>query len=339
MQVLDIGVFAHNEGKRIGPFLKSLSRQSVFRRDFDVRLHILANGCTDDTVAVVTRLAPQYDLESHIQIHDLSEGGKSRTWNRFTHDLSRSDAGMLVYCDADISFLTDDTIEKLCGFLTSHPDLVASSSYPIKDLALGEQSLTLVQKLIVSGASSREEARTAICGQLYAARSEDVRRVWMPVGLPVEDGYLRAMLLTRNFTENENTALISADPDIAHVYESERDISGLLRHQIRIVIGGAINLVLFDFLRSVPHESRASAIEEVVDKEGWLGALLAKSLPCRYGWVPVHFLIKRTQSAMTGGGWYRPGRLLKLLLGQTFDLIVWIAAQWKMARGSGAGFW
>jgi glycosyltransferase involved in cell wall biosynthesis len=339
MQVLDIGFFAHNEAKRIGPFLESLSRQSIFRQGVDVRLHILANGCTDDTVAVATRLVAKFDWGSVTRVHDLPEGGKSRTWNRFTHELARPDAEMLVYCDADIAFLADDTIEKLCAFLTAHPTLSASSSYPVKDLALGDQPLTLVQKLIVSGASSREEARTAICGQLYVARSADVRRIWMPVGLPVEDGYLRAMLLTRNFTEDENTALISADPEIAHVYESERDLSGLLRHQIRIVIGGAINLVLFDYLRSVPLESRTTAVAEIADNERWLGDLLAKSLPRSYGWVPVHFLIKRTQSAILQGGWYKPGRFAKLLLGQAFDLIVWIAAQWKMARGSGAGFW
>lgn len=339
MQVLDIGVFAHNEGKRIGPFLESLSRQSIFRQDVDVRLHILANGCTDDTVAVVTRLVAQYDLGRVTHVHDLPESGKSRTWNRFTHELARSESEMLVYCDADIAFLADDTIERLCGFLDAHPELDASSSYPVKDLALGDQPLTLVQKLIVSGASSPEEARTAICGQLYVTRSSKVRRIWMPVGLPVEDGYLRAMLLTRNFTEDENTALISADPDIAHVYESERDLRGLLRHQIRIVIGGAINLVLFDYLRSVPLERRATAVAEIAEQQTWLDALLSDSLPRRYGWVPVHFLIKRTQSAISQGGWYKPGRLAKLLLGQAFDLIVWIAAQWKMARGSGAGFW
>jgi len=49
MQVLDIGVFAHNEGKRIGPFLKSLSRQSVSGG-------ILMSGCISwQTAAQTTR--------------------------------------------------------------------------------------------------------------------------------------------------------------------------------------------------------------------------------------------------------------------------------------------
>lgn len=337
---IDIAVFAHNEGAGIAAMLAGLAQQSLWDSGADLRLFVLANGCTDDTVAQARAALAASGLADQAEVLDLPEPGKSRTWQRFTHELSRDAAEQLIYCDADIQFAEKDTLEQLVGFMQKHPDLAASSSYPVKDLALTERRLNAVEKLIVSGGSSREEVRSHICGQCYIARASEVRAVHMPAGLPVEDGYLRAMLLTRNFTMPEDTSRIDASPAVWHIYDSERSLPALIRHQTRIVIGGAVNLALFDHLRALPLRQRPAALRQAAAQDGWLEALMAETLPrLPWGWVPLHFLVKRSAAMWRAPGALRPGRLAKMLAGQGFDLLVWLLAQWRMARGSGAGFW
>ncbi|MEY8800458.1 glycosyltransferase family 2 protein [Leisingera sp. XS_AS12] len=337
---IDIGIFAHNEGAGIAAMLADLAGQSLLQAGADLRLFVLANGCSDDTVAQARAALAASALTDRAEVLELPEPGKSRTWNRFTHEFSRAEADLLIYCDADIRFADASTLQQLADFMQANPQLAASSSFPVKDLALAERRLSLVEKLIVSGGSSREEVRSHICGQCYAARAAEVRAVHMPAGLPVEDGFLRAMLLTRNFTAPEDLSRIDASPAVWHIYESERTLAALIRHQTRIVIGGAVNLALFDHLRRLPRNQRSAALQQAAAQEGWLQNMLAAALPrAPWGWVPVHFLVKRSAAMLRAPGTLRPGRLAKLIAGQGFDLVVWLLAQWRMARGSGAGFW
>lgn len=341
---IDIGIFAHNEGAAIAALVARLAEQSLLREGLensvDVQVFVLANGCSDDTVAQARAALEGSVLQGRTTVLDLPEPGKSRTWNRFTHDISRPDAELLINLDVDTLFSAPDGLMQMVDYIRSNPQLAASSSCPVKDLAVGTQSLSLVERLIVAGAGSREDIRTNIIGGCYVARASELRQIHMPAGLPVEDGYLRAMLLTRSFTQPEDTSRIDANTEIWHVYESERTLSALIRHQTRLVIGGAVNLVLFDHLRQLPDAERAAVMQRAAEDPAWLRDLLAKALPrAPWGWVPYHFLVKRSAAMLQAPGALRPGRLAKMLAGQAFDLLVWVLAQWRMARGSGAGFW
>ena len=46
----------------------------------------------------------------------------------------------------------------------------------------------------------------------------------MPIGLPGEDGFLRAMILTSNFTKEENLDRLVFVEGARHIFESERTI-------------------------------------------------------------------------------------------------------------------
>ena len=90
---VDLGVFAHNEAAGIAAVVRALRAQAV--PGLDLRILVLANGCRDATAALAA--------EAGAEVADLPEGGKSRTWNRFVHDLSRLDAAVLIFADADIA--------------------------------------------------------------------------------------------------------------------------------------------------------------------------------------------------------------------------------------------
>lgn len=329
MQV-DIGVFAHDEGAGIARMVAGLLAQDF--GGLDVRLLVLANGCHDDTAARARAAGAE--------VADLPEGGKSRTWNRFVHDLSRPTADVLVFADADIELPEPDAIRRLVAELVARPGLHVMNSRPVKDIAARPQGLGWQDRLIGLAGGTLDNWRTAICGQLYAMPAAKARAHWMPVGLPVEDGFLRAMVLTDELTRPEDLSRIDG-ADVWHIYESERTIRSLIRHQVRIVIGSAINMAVFETIRRSSGQERPDLLRRAATQEAWLSHAIRERLP-RWpdAFVPLHFLVKRTQNLLRQPRKIlRPKGLVLLVVGFGFDLIVYVLAQMRMARGTGAGHW
>lgn len=318
---VDLGIFAHDEAAGIAVMVKGVLAQTV-PEGVDLRILVLANGCHDDTAARA-RLAGA-------EVADLPEGGKSRTWNRFVHDLSRRDADLLVFADADITLPEPDALSRLITGLQRRPQLWVLNSQPVKDTAL-RGPRTLVERLALKASGGLDDWKTAICGQLYAMPAARARDFRLPIGLPVEDGYLRAMVLTDSLTAPEDFSRIDGAEAVRHVYASETTLAALIRHQERIVIGSAINAALFAHLRAAADPAAETA--RLARDPTALPRMLRASLPRRpYGYIPFHFLFKRLSRA-------RLSRLPVVLLGFGFDAIVYVRAQIRMIRGAGAGFW
>ena len=337
--VVDVGVFAHNEAAGIAAMVQALAAQDLLTAPgLDVRILVLANGCSDDTVARA-RAAILAAAVPGITVADLAQGGKSRTWTRFVHGLSRPGADILVFADADIRFPTPDSLRRLVGGLAQRPGLWALNSQPVKDIVADPTNLTRTDRLIAAAGGALNDWKTAICGQLYAMPAARARAFHLPVGLPVEDGFLRAMILTDALTAPEDFSRIDGLDGLFHIYRSERRISDLLRHQTRLVIGSAINTACFEDLRSLPSDHRHKALAD--SGEDWLAQVIRRRLPRRTsGYVPVHFAIKRVQRALANPrSLLNPKRLVVTVAGFGFDLIVYLRAQLAMARGTGAGHW
>ncbi|WP_417550267.1 glycosyltransferase [Methylophaga sp.] len=341
MLKVDIGIFAHNEEKNIRQIIETVKQQDIFYSEqYSVKVFILANGCKDNTIKFAQ---PLVDETSKFEIVDLPISGKSRTWNRFVHELSSKDADQLIFCDSDIWFTKKNVLRDLSEGLNKNAMLSAMSSRPIKDLVLAQNRQSITDKTIASSGDSFNNWKKSICGQLYALTSSTARSIYLPIGLPVEDGYVRAMILTENMTSSENLSKISGDEDIFHLYQSERTIKNLINHQTRIVIGSAINYIVFEELRqkNFTKKEMIEFTKSISENESWLGKLITLKLPSKkYGWVPWHFLIKRFKYVTSDRRkLLKPKKLILLILGVCFDLIVFIKAQYKMAKGSGAGYW
>ncbi|MFP8833732.1 glycosyltransferase [Hydrogenophaga sp. XSHU_21] len=341
MKHVDIGLFAHNEAANIEKTLTGFLNQVV--GDLDVRLVVLANGCKDSTAEVAEAFSMSEAAQSaqiRITIEELELGGKSRTWNQFVHSLSRENADVLIFSDADIELTEPDTLRKLVDGLAADSALYAFNSHPIKDIVYRPENLTWLDKLIARSSETLNDWKTAICGQLYCMPAQRAREFFMPIGLAVEDGFLRAMILTDNMVTEENMKRINGG-EVFHVFNSERSINSLIKHQTRIVIGSAVNAAIFARLRSLPEQERHRELVRAAKDEAWLSSTIKTQLPrWPFGWIPLHFLIKRTAFMLE-----RPRNLLNprkavlLAAGFGFDLIVYLNAQIKMARGMGAGYW
>jgi hypothetical protein len=329
---VDIGLFAQNEAAGIADMMAHLAGQDVFAAGLDVQVHVLCNGCTDDTVPRARVAAP-----AGFRVHDLPEAGKSRTWNRFVHHVARRDADVLVFCDTGIRWPDAGAVGRLVEGMLARPDLHVLNSQPVKDIAVAGPK-GLAERLIVASAGGLDDWRRAICGQFYAMPGPAARRYILPIGLPVEDGFLHAMVVTDRFTAADDNTLIDGLEGAWHIYPSERTVGGLIRHQTRLVVGSAINAAVFRHLKAEGFERIARELSRAAADENWLPSVLRLRLPrLPYAYVPLHFAFKRLGRRMQGQGILRRTGLK--MLGLAFDLIVYLNAQVKMARGVGAGHW
>ena len=88
-----VGIFAHQEERRIGPCLASLPLDRA-----DAVYHVLVNGSTDATVA---RARDMTAGRANVRVHDIAQGGKSRTWNHLIHDLLDGTDEAIILLDGD----------------------------------------------------------------------------------------------------------------------------------------------------------------------------------------------------------------------------------------------
>lgn len=338
---VDLGVFAHNEASGIVKMLREWEKQET--TGLDVRILVLANGCTDDTAKCASDYAgARVDStpKARIEIFDLLEGGKSRTWNRFVHELSRPDCDVLVFTDADIVIPETDSLIRLVNGLRANSKLHAFNSHPVKDIVYQPKNLSPLDKAIAMGSETLNEWRSAICGSFYAMPAPKARNLHLPIGLAVEDGFLRAMILTDAMTIDEDFSRIDGG-DVFHVFSSLRSVPALIKHQTRIVIGSAVNTATFTHLHELPVAQRHAALAASAQDEGWLAAVIRSQLPrWPFGWVPFHFLTKRIGFILKQPEKLAsPRQVFVLLLGFCFDLVVYVNAQIRMAGGAGSGHW
>lgn len=341
MTRVDVGVFAHNEANGITRMLDGLTRQET--TGLDVRILILANGCTDDTAdraRAFVQAGKGTRPNLSIEVLDLSLPGKSRTWNTYVHEVSRPDADVLIFSDADIELPEPDSLLRLIQGLASSPNLHGFNSHPIKDIVYRPQNLSMTDKVIASGSETLNEWKTAICGSLYAMPAARARMLHMPIGLAVEDGFLRAMILTDVMSIEEDLTRLDGG-NVFHIFAAERSVSALIRHQTRLVIGTAVNAAIFDHLRALPSGLRRAALAEAASQETWLRNVIHARLPrWPFGWIPFHCVTKRVMFiSRQPRKLLQPRRLFMLVVGLGFDLVVYVNAQIKMAKGTGAGYW
>jgi glycosyltransferase involved in cell wall biosynthesis len=331
---IDLGIFAHNEAANIEAMLLMLQRQDIFDLpDISLRVLVLANGCDDDTVELAKQTIARTMHAAQFEVCDIALGGKSRTWNAFVHDFARDDSDFLIFCDADIDIPQPDALRKMIAFVQSHPQIIVSSSHPVKDIVYAPENLSLRDKMIAAAGGTLDDWRKSVCGQLYILKADIARSFHLPIGLPVEDGFVRAVLLTDLFRKPEGLDLIDVDDSVFHIYRSERGVLALIRHQVRIVIGSALNAIVFEAMDA--SDAPEKLLENAANDQNWLTKLCQDQLPQMYGYVPLHFLTKRFL-----GFWsHSLKRKMIVLVGFGFDLVVYVIAQVKMARGVGAGYW
>jgi glycosyltransferase involved in cell wall biosynthesis len=262
---VSIGIFAHNEENQIGRLLASLAEQDLIAdaagRGINVEIITLANGCTDSTEAAANAanaLLRKECPEARLRTELIPESGKSNAWNIYVHRFSDPSADFLIFMDADITLIGSRTLRFLVETLSQNQTGDISVDFILKDLAL-KQSPSLFEKASLSATRLNQAGPPKLAGSLYCARAQVVRRIWMPKGLLVEDGFLKAMITTDHFTQPEEMSRLVQARDAAHTFQAVTNLRCLLRHEVRLLIGTWMNVVLFEHLKTKVTETRQPA--------------------------------------------------------------------------------
>lgn len=345
---VSIGILAHNEEQGIGATLRGLAGQSLFQPQCRERLGVdriqvacIPNGCTDGTALrageIFAALTP--DDSVRFEVRDLAMPGKSRSWNEFVHSISDPAADYLVLMDADIEFGATDVIEKLIRRLESDAVALVATDRPMKrGKPRQERSL---QENVSRQASAQIDTSGAISGQLYCARSSELRRIWMPLALPVEDGFLAAMISTDGFTVPGRPGSIVQVPDAFHYYDDHGGLADFIRHESRIIVGSVINAWLF---RSLWRAGRNGHVgvhirDRNLHDPAWLDDLV-KVEAARFRWsVPLDFLFKRMAPLSNQPLLTKLKRAPVAMIATLLEIVACVKANHLLRQSNSTRFW
>lgn len=301
MGTLSIGILAHNESGIIGRTIASLANQSILIPSHaasvgirDIEVVVVPNGCTDDTDTVSAEALAKLPGHVATSVHSLSEAGKSNAWNTFVHTIARAETSMFVLMDADIEFASGDVLEHLVRQLDQSPTAKVTTDRAVKKFADGARLGPLER--LSRRVSAQQGGQVGICGQLYCARADALRQIWLPYGLPVEDGFLAAMLVTNGFTEEPDDSAIVSVAGAAHFYEPVTSVTGFVRHEARIIVGSVINAWLFTLLWEAGKQGHTGAFVQRrnADDPRWVEAICAQEKARHGRWlIPGTFMTWR----------------------------------------------
>ncbi len=341
---VDIVILAYDEGPTIADFLRHVSGQSVFDRDdLEVATVVVANGCSDDTVprareALVT-------LESRIgawSVHDVEQKGKPNAWNLYVHDFADAGVELALFLDADIELLSHDACAMAIDALANDPHASVAVDTAVKDTAL-KANPSISDRLNNAAANSESDQTNTITGQFYCARMSALRRVWMPSGIIGEDGFLRAMLLTDNFRDDEDLGRIVHADGAEHSFEALTGPREFFHHQVRLTIGTITNIVLFGILR----EQLCRGVEPgayVAEQNGadgaWLTGRVAEEWLADENTGARRRFLRRRLTTLGAKPWSRRLALAPVYVIATIvDLATYGVAMRRIRDGSAVGFW
>jgi glycosyltransferase involved in cell wall biosynthesis len=344
--LVSIGILAHNEANEIGSLISDIADQSLLLDEsISFEIHVVANGCTDLTqqVAEDSLAARQFERKNiNTFVHNITRAGKSNAWNELVHFLASPKTDFIFLLDADIRLAGKANLQRILYKLIESPSAFVAIDESVSDLS-EKANKSIVERLILAASATAYDTRTAICGQLYCANFDVLRRIWMPIGLPAEDGFLRAMILTSNFTEDEQLDRMIFVEGAQHIFESERRIRKVFRHNVRITIGVAINVLLFNHfreLRKTKQELGSYIRTRNAADPDWVNDLIAEAcLRKKYFLLRADFIFRRLVrfSSLTASEKMR--KLPIFVLGFVFDITLSLSANYLMRKGAGAGFW
>lgn len=353
--IISIGILACNEASSISRTLKSLFLQSVFSIDqrkldgIKWEIIVVPNGCTDKT-ADIARIA---FLHCYEQLHERNEiiwkileieqGGKSNAWNHYIHDFSDKEAKFIIMIDADIEFDHIDTIYNTIKEIKNHPNVDVVVDTPKKHF-VNKKNKTLIEKISTIKSDQTLQGDPAIAGSFYCARAKILRKIWMPIGLTGEDGFLRAMIITNLFRNAPDPTKICRAPNASHFYEGLTDLNAIFKHEIRMVIGTTYNCYFcWDFLIFATDPTGPGAgylIKSRLDHSpNWYKEFISNEVKNRGLWVLPKNMLFRNLIRMKN---ITPNQFAKNLLlsivGMLLDVPVMIIANYKIKKGS-IGYW
>jgi glycosyltransferase involved in cell wall biosynthesis len=351
---ITVGILAYNEARNIEKTIRSLFTQSCFTEkntvelNFDWTLLIVPNGCSDNTAAISENILKDIHAQSKVKfnysVQSIEKPGKSNAWNHLIHDFANENTDIFVLMDADIEFSSLDTILNCLKTFDSNASALVVVDTPIKQFD-NKNSWSLIKQVSSKSSEVYNEGPAAICGQFYCARRQALKDIYMPNGLSVEDGFLLAMVVTDSFRKEPDTSKVVCAKNASHYYEGLTKISDIVKHEVRIVIGTALNCFLcWDSLLFLTDKNGSGAgklIHELNQTSpNWYQNFMINSIASKGFWALPGGMLFRRFSHLSGQPVFK--KILRMpiaCIAFCFDLIVFVIANKKLKNGSSIGYW
>lgn len=343
-----IGMLAWNEERSIGATIGSLARQTLLQRadgkDFSIEIIIVPNGCTDRTAQVAEEALGQLREKFPAivcRVEPLAEGGKSNAWNEFIHRLAPSDADYFVLMDADIEILTPETLERMWEALENDAHAMIATDQPVKHLVRKPRLNPLERLLLGAGAMTRS-APGQLTGQLYCARGSILRRIWMPRGIIVEDGFLKQIVCTDGYSGPVDNSRIVRAPGASHLFECYTKLRDIWNHQIRQAIGHTLYTYLTKHIRTemTGRPVYDALLEKCRRDPEWFLREIREEVRRRGWWVmDTPSITMRWRRVRFAKGVAKIKFLTVAAVATPYDLAVFLVSNSRLKRGKVKGVW
>lgn len=351
--MISIGILAYNEAALISQMLRSLFAQHLFqidRPELAIEIVVVSNGCTDATAEIarstLTELTSQLNSSQvRWDVCEIEQPGKSNAWNLYVHQLSSPKAEYLFLMDADIQLLDSQTLTSIIDVLKRKSEAWVAVDRPIKDIAL-KQNKNLIESLSVlvsklSGSNPREEDSAWICGQLYCAKAEKLRQIWLPTHLPMDDGFIYDMIVTDCLRSPAVPQRVILAKSASHSFEAYTQIDRLLRHEKWLILGDTLNHMVCRDLSAHDVEDVGLLIHQRNEQDpAWLSDRIQTAVQ-KEGWwlIPKPTVIRRLVS-LQHSSFPKNVLLAPLSLIAFFiDLALAVQANFELHKGGGLGYW
>ena len=333
-------IIAKDEALTIGALIRQIATQSVLSRPDKFEFVLVCNGCTDNTAEVARAALEQQFGGAPIsfRVHDTHEAGKARSWNLAVHKLLDPSAEFIIFLDADIELKDDEVIDHLYTKLASDIQAVAVSGWPMKDTVLKERK-SIVDRFSLK-VSSQTPAPNSVNGSLYIARAHALRKIWLPVPTPGEDGFLSAMIHTEGFSEPARLDRIQRADRPTHYFEAH-SVSGFFQHERRMTIGTTVNGWICEKLWADRHSTHVGdLIREWNDTDpSWVGKLVSGKVRGKSWALPPRLLTWRLYNLRGIGIAQVVGRAPFSILATILNVWPCVQANRALKRQDAASIW
>jgi glycosyltransferase involved in cell wall biosynthesis len=204
--LVSIAVFAYNEAATIADSLDAIRACCDVAT---VQVHVLINGCRDNTEAVVRAYdAPGFDLRPVV----IERGDKANAWNHYTHAVAPEDALIHLFTDGDM-LMAPGSIAGFLKAFAAAPEAHGCAALPTS----GRSREAFRAKLV---------RQHEMAGNLYAVRGTCLmafrrKGLRLPFGIFGEDGLVSTLIRWNLDTRGkEDTRRIIASEEAGFGYES-----------------------------------------------------------------------------------------------------------------------
>lgn len=333
-------IIAKDEETTIGRLVEQIAQQSILRRQYQIDVIVVSNGCTDRTASVAHDAFAKciWPVNVTTKVYDTPDGGKARSWNLAVHELIDSSVDIVIFLDADIEMADQDVLADLIDELEGNANLLAVSGWPLKDIAKKSRK-SLVDKFSL-GVSEQTSFPHSINGSLYAVRMIELQRIWLPVPIPGEDGMLTAMLHTEGFSQPAVLERVGRASRPTHFFEAH-SVAGFFQHEQRMAIGTTINGWLCEHFWDGDHKEHVGKLVRYrnMHDPNWVNDLISVNVGNRFWALPIRLLTWRLNNLREMGF----GRMLlraPLSIAATL-LNIWpcVLANRTLKKRAAASYW